>query len=183
MFGFSSLLLAFRNDERVFLHLDWLEGACIVLRHFSFTLLFSFLSFPSPLSFTFFYLSSTLVIYISLGWNHGKSTVWLWSTVSASVSWAVLEVDLIPFSFFSLLVLSSSLLSFLLCTILAWYTIMFLSYSFSFFFFSQMPLHTTNSFPRMYHLPWISWLVRLLIFLYTLFVKALLLLLFCSLTC
>lgn len=46
------MLLAFRNDERVFLHLDWLEGACIVLRHFLFTLLFLLFSF----SFVFYLL-------------------------------------------------------------------------------------------------------------------------------
>lgn len=72
MFGFSSLLLAFRNDERVFLHLDWLEGACIVLRHFLFTLLFFFFF---PLSFTFFYLPPHSGDIYLLVENHGKSTV------------------------------------------------------------------------------------------------------------
>lgn len=65
MFEFSSLLLAFRNDERVFLHLDWLEGACIVLRLFF--LHISFLLFPPFLclfsSFTFL----PLGWYIHLG--------------------------------------------------------------------------------------------------------------------
>lgn len=56
----SHLPLAFRNDERVcFLHLDWLEGACIHPPHFLFPILFfsllfflsfSFVSFPFLLS-------------------------------------------------------------------------------------------------------------------------------------
>lgn len=62
-----------------FLHLDWLEGACIVLRLFFFlphtSLLFSF---PFPLSFPFFYLPPTLVIYISWlqSWQEQFDFIW-----------------------------------------------------------------------------------------------------------
>ena len=79
MFGFSSLLLAFRNDERVFFAFRLVGRSMHCPSSFFFlphtSLLFSF---PFPLSFPFFYLPPTLVIYISWlqSWQEQFDFIW-----------------------------------------------------------------------------------------------------------
>lgn len=70
----SRLCLAFCNDERVFLHLDWLEGACICPSSFLFPFLFPLFLFSSyPLQ----------DIIPRLAWNiqHEGLAHLLWSTI------------------------------------------------------------------------------------------------------
>lgn len=85
----SRLCLAFCNDERVFfLHLDWLEGACICPPSFFF---FSFL-----ISFVYFSFSSTSPypfqdIIPRLAWNiqqhEGLAHFILLAILSERLSW------------------------------------------------------------------------------------------------
>lgn len=95
----SRLCLAFCNDERVFfLHLDWLEGACICPSSFFFCFFSYFLCL---LFFFFFYFSLSVPRYYSssgLEYTTTRGTC-SFHSVSYTERAAFMEIGLIPLSF------------------------------------------------------------------------------------